>query len=64
MVCTDAGCAETHSADEPALKRQHGILVGKAHPPSGSLSRAETGALDALLRTTVLARRFQRTAAA
>ncbi|HLH92729.1 MAG TPA: dihydrodipicolinate synthase family protein [Xanthobacteraceae bacterium] len=41
-----------------------GIPVGDPYPPYGSLSRAEMGALDALLRTTVLADRMSRTAAA
>jgi 4-hydroxy-tetrahydrodipicolinate synthase len=41
-----------------------GIPVGEPYPPYASLSRAEIGALDALLRTTVLAGRMSRTAAA
>jgi 4-hydroxy-tetrahydrodipicolinate synthase len=41
-----------------------GIPVGEPYPPYASLSRAEIGALDALLRTTVLAGRMARTAAA
>jgi 4-hydroxy-tetrahydrodipicolinate synthase len=41
-----------------------GIPVGEPYPPYAPLSRAEIGALDALLRTTVLAGRMARTAAA
>jgi 4-hydroxy-tetrahydrodipicolinate synthase len=41
-----------------------GIPAGEPYPPYASLSRAEMGALDALLRTTVLAGRLARTAAA
>jgi 4-hydroxy-tetrahydrodipicolinate synthase len=41
-----------------------GIPAGDPYPPYASLSRAEMGALEALLRTTVLAHRFERTAAA
>jgi dihydrodipicolinate synthase/N-acetylneuraminate lyase len=41
-----------------------GIPVGEPYPPYASLSRAEIGALDALLRTTVLSDRMARTAAA
>ena len=41
-----------------------GIPAGEPYPPYASLSRAEMAALDALLRTTVLAERMTRTAAA
>src|SRR5262249_19398884 len=41
-----------------------GIAVGDPYPPYAPLSREETAALAALLRTTVLAHRFERTAAA
>ena len=41
-----------------------GIPAGEPYPPYASLSRAEMTALDALLRTTVLAERMTRTAAA
>jgi len=41
-----------------------GIPAGEPYPPYASLSRAEMAALDALLRTTVLAERMARTAAA
>jgi 4-hydroxy-tetrahydrodipicolinate synthase len=41
-----------------------GIPAGEPYPPYASLSRAETAALDALLRTTMLAERMSRTAAA
>ena len=41
-----------------------GIPAGEPYPPYASLSRAEMAALDALLRTTVLAKRMARTAAA
>jgi len=41
-----------------------GIPAGEPYPPYASLSRAELAALDALLRTTVLAERMTRTAAA
>jgi 4-hydroxy-tetrahydrodipicolinate synthase len=41
-----------------------GIPAGDPYPPYGSLTRDETTALAALLRTTVLAHRFARTAAA
>jgi 4-hydroxy-tetrahydrodipicolinate synthase len=41
-----------------------GIPVGEPYPPYAPLTREETAALAALLRTTVLAPRFERTAAA
>ena len=41
-----------------------GIPVGDPYPPYAPLSREETAALAAFLRTTVLADRFSRTAAA
>jgi 4-hydroxy-tetrahydrodipicolinate synthase len=41
-----------------------GIPAGEPYPPYGSLTREETAALAAFLRTTVLAHRFERTAAA
>jgi 4-hydroxy-tetrahydrodipicolinate synthase len=41
-----------------------GIPAGEPFPPYGSLTREETAALAALLRTTVMAHRFERTAAA
>ena len=41
-----------------------GIPVGDPYPPYAPLTREETAALAAFLRTTVLAHRFERTAAA
>jgi 4-hydroxy-tetrahydrodipicolinate synthase len=41
-----------------------GIPAGDPYPPYAPLSRVETAALAELLRTTVLAHRFERTAAA
>jgi 4-hydroxy-tetrahydrodipicolinate synthase len=41
-----------------------GIPVGEPYPPYAPLTREETAALAAFLRTTVLAPRFERTAAA
>jgi 4-hydroxy-tetrahydrodipicolinate synthase len=41
-----------------------GIPAGEPYPPYGGLTRDETAALAALLRTTVLAPRFAQTAAA
>ena len=41
-----------------------GIPAGDPYPPYGGLTRDETAALAAFLRTTVLAHRFARTAAA
>jgi 4-hydroxy-tetrahydrodipicolinate synthase len=41
-----------------------GIPVGEPYPPYAPLTREETAALAAFLRTTVLAHRFERTAAA
>ena len=41
-----------------------GIPTGDPYPPYAPLSREETAALAAFLRTTVLAPRFARTAAA
>jgi dihydrodipicolinate synthase/N-acetylneuraminate lyase len=41
-----------------------GIPVGDPYPPYAPLTREETAALAAFLRTTALAHRFERTAAA
>ncbi|MBI3045084.1 MAG: dihydrodipicolinate synthase family protein [Betaproteobacteria bacterium] len=56
-----------HRGLAPAMKAAMnliGIPVGEPYPPYAPLSRDETTALAALLRTTVLAPRFRATAAA
>jgi 4-hydroxy-tetrahydrodipicolinate synthase len=56
-----------HRGLAPAMKAAMnliGVPVGEPYPPYAPLSRDETTALAALLRTTVLAPRFRATAAA
>ena len=56
-----------HRGLAPAMKaamKLIGIPAGDPYPPYAPLTRDETAALAALLRTTVLAPRFARTAAA
>jgi 4-hydroxy-tetrahydrodipicolinate synthase len=56
-----------HRGLAPAMKAAMnliGIPVGDPYPPYAPLTREETAALAAFLRTTALAHRFERTAAA
>jgi 4-hydroxy-tetrahydrodipicolinate synthase len=56
-----------HRGLAPAMKAAMnliGVPVGEPYPPYAPLSREESAALGSFLRTTVLAHRFERTAAA